>query len=140
MDSKAQFTCNIVSLEQQLFSGEVIAARVPAALGQMSIYRGHCALLSAIPAGTVELQVTAQTEQFFFVSGGYLEVQADSVTILADTALRAEDIDQQQAEMARDRARQALAEGSVDIDYLQVLKQLNQSLARLRTLQELRRR
>ena len=97
----ATFQCEIVSAEESLFSGAITSLSVRGTIGELGITPGHAPLLTGINPGAVTLQMEDGNEQVYFASGGYLEVQPGFVTLLADTALRAEDLDEAQAEEAR---------------------------------------
>ncbi len=107
-------------------------------MGELGVYPGHAPLLTNLAAGQVRLKSPEGQEQVFFVSGGILEVQPDIVTILADTAARAEDVDEAAAVEARDRARTALANQKTEMDYSHTLAELAQALAQIRAIQALR--
>ena len=90
----ATFQCEIVSAEESLFSGAITSLSVRGTIGELGITPGHAPLLTGINPGAVTLQMEDGNEQVYFASGGYLEVQPGFVTLLADTALRAEDLDE----------------------------------------------
>ena len=103
---------DIVSAEEEIWSGEGVMVFAPAAMGEIGIAPQHAPLLTRLKAGEVRVQQESGEEQFFYVSGGLLEVQGHIVTVLSDTALRAKDLDESKALDAQKRAEQALADRS----------------------------
>lgn len=131
---------DIVSAEAEIFSGKAEMVFAPAEMGEVGIAPRHAPLLTRLKPGTVRIKTPEGEEQFFYVSGGMLEVQPHVVTVLADTALRARDIDQAAAEEARRRAEDALAARKADFDYAKAQAELAQAIAQLRTVEDLRRK
>jgi F-type H+-transporting ATPase subunit epsilon len=129
---------DIVSAEAEIFSGTATMIFAPAEMGEIGIAPRHAPLLTRLNPGEVRVQTDSGEEQSFFVSGGMLEVQPHVVTVLADTAIRAADIDEAQALEARERAEKMLADKSADIDYAKAQAELAQSVAQLRAIQKLR--
>ncbi|HSW52958.1 MAG TPA: F0F1 ATP synthase subunit epsilon [Sulfuricaulis sp.] len=130
---------DIVSAEKEIFSG--LAEMLVATLvnGEVGILPRHTPLLARMKAG--EVRVKTPTEELsFYVSGGLLEVQPHVVTVLADTALRARDIDEAAALKAKERAEEALRNRQVDIDYAKAQAELAEAIAQLRAIQKLRDR
>jgi F-type H+-transporting ATPase subunit epsilon len=125
---------DIVSAEQAIFSGRAKVVVISAEDGELGIYPGHAQLLSAIKPGHVRLIDKDSSEKHYYVSGGFIEVQPDVVTILADTVLRAEDIDEGRALEAKERAEQILASGKKLDNYHAVLIELTKALAKLQVL------
>jgi len=134
------FHCDIVSAEKEIFSGRVTMLSATGSIGELGIMPGHAPLLTGIRPGPVRLQLDSGEEEVFFASGGFLEVQPGVVTILADTALRAEDIDEASAVEAQQEAERALAEQTADIEFSAATAMLAEATARQRTLAELRKR
>ena len=134
------FHCDIVSAEKEIFSGRVTMLSATGSIGELGIMPGHAPLLTGIRPGPVRLQLDSGEEEVFFASGGFLEVQPGVVTILADTALRAEDIDEASAVEAQEQAERALAEQTADIEFSAATAMLAEATARQRTLAELRKR
>lgn len=132
--------CDIVSAEKEIFSGRVTLVSVTGSAGELGILPGHTPLLTGIAPGPVKLALENGEEEVFFASGGFLEVQPDVVTVLADTAARAEDLDEAAAQAAREAAEHDLAERAGDIDYSVAAAQLAEASARQRTIEELRKR
>lgn len=129
---------DIVSAEGEIYSGPAEMVFVPAKEGELGITPRHAPLLALLKAGEVRVK-NADAEQSIFVGGGALEIQPNRVTILADTATRAKDLDEAAALEARRRAEEALA-GSIDkIDQARALAELAQAAAQLKMLEKLRK-
>jgi F-type H+-transporting ATPase subunit epsilon len=131
--------CDIVSAEKQLFSGLVTQVSVSGVDGELGIMPGHAPLLTHLKPAPVRIFKEDGSEEVFYASGGFLEVQPRLITILADAAERAEDVDQAAAEEARQRALEILEGKNSDLDYSRASAQLAQATARLRTIEELKR-
>ena len=136
----ATMHCEIVSAEKELFSGEIKMLSARGTVGELGIMPGHAPLLAGIQAGTVILRLEDDSEEIFFASGGFLEIQPGFVTVLADVAARAEDIDEAQAEEARLAAEKEQSEAAAAQDSSMVAARLAEAVAQLRVLEELRRR
>ena len=132
--------CDIVSAEKEIFSGRVTMVIANGTVGELGIMPGHAPLLTGIRSGPVRLKFDNGEEEVFFASGGYLEVQPSVVTVLADTALRADDVDEAAALHAKEQAERALADRQSDFDFSLAAAQLAEASARLRTLEELKKR
>lgn len=130
--------CDIVSAEDAIFSGLVEIVVASGANGELGILPGHAALMTKLEPGPVRVKKQNGEEEIFYVSGGFLEVQPNSVTVLADTALRADNIDEAAALEAKKHAEQALENQSGDFDYSRAASQLAESIAQIRTLQQIR--
>ena len=131
---------DIVSAEAEIFSGTATMVFAPAEMGEVGIAPRHAPLLTRLKAGEVRVQLQEGEELSFFVSGGMLEVQPHVVTVLSDTAIRADDLDEAQALEAKERAEQMLADKSADIDYAKAQAELAQSMAQLAAIKKLRER
>ena len=129
---------DIVSAEAEIFSGTVTMVFAPAEMGEVGIAPRHAPLLTRLKPGEIRIQLADGSEQSFFVSGGMLEVQPHVVTVLADTAIRAHDLDEAAAVEAKERAERMLADKHADIDYAKAQAELAQSIAQLRAIQKLR--
>jgi F-type H+-transporting ATPase subunit epsilon len=132
--------CDIVSAEREIFSGLVEMVIATGSLGEIGIAYGHAPLLTGIKPGPVRVIKQGGIEEIYFVTGGFLEVQPYHVTVLADTALRADDMDEAAALEAQELARHQLAEQSSEIDFQRAAAQLAEAAAQLRTLQAIRRK
>ncbi|MBP6382790.1 MAG: F0F1 ATP synthase subunit epsilon [Pseudomonadales bacterium] len=132
--------CDIVSAEKAIFSGLVELVVAHGSLGDLGIAHGHAPLLTELKPGPVRVITQSGEEQIFYVSGGFLEVQASTVTVLADTAVRAHDIDEAAAVEAQKAAEAALANQHGEFDYGRAAAQLAEAAAQLRTIQGLRKK
>jgi F-type H+-transporting ATPase subunit epsilon len=131
---------DIVSAEREIFSGEAEMVFAPAILGEVGIAPGHASMLSRLGPGEVRLRLANSEESSFYVSGGLLEVQPKVVTILSDTAERAEDLDESLVLKAKEAAEIALADTDATIDYAKARVELAETIAQLQTIQRLRGR
>jgi F-type H+-transporting ATPase subunit epsilon len=131
---------DIVSAEKEIFSGLAEMVFAPAELGEVGITPRHAPLISRLKPGEVRVKVNDKESYPFYVSGGILEVQPHVVTILADTAIRAKDINEAAALEAKHRAEEALADKNSKIDYATAQAQLLEAMMQLRTLDRLRKR
>ena len=138
MNSTVQ--CNIVSADESLFSGSVTMVIATGSLGEMGITPGHAPLLSDLNPGPVRLSKGGGEEEIYYLSGGYIEVQPTSVSILADKAVRAGDIDEAAASEALKLAEQTISNQSSEIDYSKAAAQLAEATAQLRTVDKLRKK
>ena len=131
--------CSIVSAEQEIFSGLVQMVVANGTLGELGIFPGHTPLLTGVMPGPVRLKLESGEEEVFFASGGFLEVQPTAITILADTALRADDIDEAAAKAAQQKAEKELADTRSDIDFGRVQADIQETAAMLRTIRKFRK-
>ncbi|WP_301098541.1 F0F1 ATP synthase subunit epsilon [Otariodibacter sp.] len=104
----SQFELTVVSAEKEIFSGQVTSVRVSGIDGELGVYAGHTPLLTAIKPGMVKYNFADGKEEFIYVSGGFLEVQPTIVTVLADTAIRGEELDEQRILAAKRKAEDKL--------------------------------
>lgn len=132
--------CDIVSANESLFSGLVEMVVATGSLGELGINPGHAPLLSDLKPGPVRLVKQDGGEELYYLSGGYLEVQPNSISILADTAVRANDIDEAAAAEAVKAAEQQLANQQGEIEYSKAATMLAEATAQLRTVQNLRKK
>jgi F-type H+-transporting ATPase subunit epsilon len=130
--------CSIVSAEQEIFSGLVEMVVASGTLGELGILPGHAPLLSGIKPGPVKLVLEGGDEEIFFASGGFIEVQPTAVTILADTAIRADNIDEAAAAEAEQKAQAELNDQRADVDFARVNADLQEQAAMLRTVRKMR--
>ncbi|MDD1626378.1 MAG: F0F1 ATP synthase subunit epsilon [Methylococcaceae bacterium] len=131
---------DIVSAEKEIFSGIAEMIFAPAELGELGISPRHAPLITKLNPGEVRVKVSDNESYAFFISGGILEVQPHLVTILADTAIRAKDIDEAVVLDSKAKAEEALTDKSGKIDYATAQAQLAQAIMQLRTLDRLRKR
>ena len=132
--------CDIVSAEESMFEGKVEFISLTGTLGELGIYPGHTPLLSEVKPGPVRLRMESGEEDIFYVSGGFLEVQPHKVILMADTALRAADLNEASAEEASRQAEQAMADRSSEFEYSRAAGQLAEAAAQLRTLRQIRQK
>ena len=130
---------HIVSAEHEVYSGQANVVYASAMMGEVGIYVRHAPLLTTLKPGSVRVCLEGEEDQHFFVSGGILEVQPDMVTVLADTSLRGEDIDEAQAKVAKDRAEEALQSKLTVDETARSLAELAEATAQLRMIEELRK-
>ena len=132
--------CDIASAEERIFSGRVEFLVAAGSLGDLGIYPGHAPLLTELIPGPVRVKKQNGEEEIYYVSGGYLEVQPGTVTVLADTAVRAQNLDEAAAEQARQEAESAILRQNAEIEYSRAAAQLAEAAAQIRTLQQLRKK
>ena len=132
---------NIVSAEQAIFSGEAEMVIAPGEAGELGILPQHAPLLTRIKPGTVKVKLVGKDEEeVIYVSGGILEAQPKAVTILADTSIRAHDLDEAKVLAAKQAAEEALANRATGQDRALVVAELAQLAAQLQSIQKLRKR
>ena len=131
--------CDIVSAEEEIFHGEAQLVVATGEEGELGIAPRHAALITRLKPGQVRVHLPNGEEQFFYVSGGILEVQPNVVTVLADTALRAKDLDEAAARRAKEEAERMLANRTDALEVAQAQVQLSQAVAQLQALERLRR-
>ncbi len=131
---------DIVSAESAVFSGEVEMVFAPAIMGEVGILPRHTPMLTRLRPGEVRLKLPGGEEEFFYVSGGMLEVQPQTVTILSDTGLRAKDIDEAAAMEAKQRAERALQDQTSEFEYAQAERELAEAMAQLQAISRLRKK
>ena len=130
---------DIVSAEALIFSGDISFLEVTGESGELGIHPGHMALLTGIKPGQVKVQhADAGNEEIFYISGGMLEVQPESVTVLADTVVRADDIDEAAASVAKERAEGILNTTKSGLEHDKALAELAEATAQLRAISSLR--
>ncbi|MDF1628484.1 MAG: F0F1 ATP synthase subunit epsilon [Alcanivoracaceae bacterium] len=133
--------CDIVSAEQQIYSGRVEMIVAAGVEGDLGILPGHAPLLTRLKPGPVRIiKKQQEDEELYYVTGGFLEVQPDVITILADTAMRAEDMDAVAAENAKQQAKEALEGQHSEMDYSRAAAQLVEALGQLRTIEQLKKK
>ena len=131
---------DVVSAEQEIFSGLAEVVIVPAQMGEVGIYPRHAPMITKIKPGSVRIRVPEQAEdELIYVSGGMLEVQPSIITILADTAIRGADLDEAKALEAKVRAEEAMKDKSSKIDYAKAQAELAESLAQIAAIEKIRK-
>ena len=131
--------CDIVSAHEEIFSGEVAMVFATGIAGELGISPRHAPLITQLKPGPVRVQDATGEEQFYFVSGGIIEVQPHVVTVMADTAMRGEDLDQAAAEAAKAEAERALADRTGDMEIAEAQAKLLEAVAQLQAMERLRK-
>jgi len=134
------FHLDIVSAEKSIFSGTVDSLVASGELGELGIVPGHAPLLTSLKPGTVKVTDHDGNVEHYYVSGGTLEVQPHITTILADTAARADDVDEAAAIAAKEAAEAAMADQNSEIEYAEAAVELAEAVAQLRTIQQIRKK
>ena len=131
--------CDIVSAQAEIFHGEATMIIASGEAGELGIAPRHAPLITRLKPGQLRIITASGEEQFFYVSGGILEVQPQVVTVLTDTAVRAKDLDEVAAKRAKDEAERALADRTEKVEVAQAEVQLAQAVAQLQAIERLRR-
>ena len=134
------FHLDIVSAEDSIYSGAVEFLVAPAQMGEIGIYPRHTPLLTRIKSGMVKIKAQLSEEEFIYVSGGMVEVQPDTVTILADTAIRSHDLDEAKALESKRAAEDAIKNRESELDYVKAQAELIEAMAQLAAIDKLRKR
>jgi F-type H+-transporting ATPase subunit epsilon len=129
---------DVVSAEEQIFSGQAEFVALPGEAGELGIYPRHTPLITRIRPGAVRIQVAGGGEEFVFVAGGILEVQPTGVTVLADTAIRGGDLDEAKALEAKKQAEELMLNKESKIDYAKAQAEMAAAIAQLAAIQKLR--
>ena len=130
---------DVVSAEEQIFSGEAEFVALPGESGELGIYPMHTPLITRIRPGAVRIKVAGRDdEEFVFVAGGILEVQPKGVTVLADTAIRGADLDEAKAQDAKRKAEELMVNKESAIDYAKAQAELAAAIAQLAAIAKLR--
>ena len=130
---------DIVSAEGEIFSGEASMVFAPAVMGEIGIAPRHAPLLTTLKPGEVRVQIPGGEEQFFYVGGGAIEIQPHLVTVLADTALRAKDLDEAAALQAKQRAEEALKNRTDKMDLAEAQAELARAVMQVKMIEKLRK-
>lgn len=131
---------DIVSAEQEIFSGVVEMVIATGELGEIGVVPGHAPLLTVLKPGEIRITRQGGAQEIYYVSGGMLEVQPHYVTVLADTVERAEEIDEAAALAAKARAEEAIANKGAELDYSRAASELARAVAQIRAIQKLRKK
>jgi F-type H+-transporting ATPase subunit epsilon len=132
--------CDIVSAQEQIWSGQAAQVFATGVSGDLGIYPRHTPLITQLKPGPVRVVDAQGEEQFFFVGGGIIEVQPHMVTVLADTAVRAKDLDAAAAQRAKEEAERILAQRTGDMEVAEAQSKLAEAVAQLQALEQLRRK
>jgi len=136
----ATIRVDVVSAEQSIFSGKAKFVSLPGESGELGILHGHTPLITRIRPGSVRIEKEDGDEEFVFVAGGYLEVQPESVIVLADTAIRGHDLDEAKAAEAKKRAEEAMENRAGDFDIAHAQSELALAAAQLAAIARFRRK
>ena len=131
---------DIVSAEDEIFSGQATMLFAPAVMGEVGVMPRHAPLLTKIKPGEVRVITPDEQELMYYVSGSMLEILPSGVTVLADTALRADDIDEAAALEAKERAEKQLADRKDDIDYATAEAELAEAIAQIQTIKRIKKK
>ena len=132
--------CDIVSAEAEIFSGLVEMVIAHGNLGDLGIAPGHAPLITDLKPGPIRLVKQGGEQEVYYISGGFLEVQPNMVKVLADTVLRASDLDEAAAQESLKAAEKALHEKGAEFDYSAASARLAEAAAQLRTVQQIRKK
>ena len=136
--SEKTIRLDIVSAEEELFSADVQMVFAPATMGEVGVSPQHTPLMTKLKAGDVRAQISDTKTKTFFISGGLLEIQPNSVTILSDTAIREDDLDEERAKQAESKAREAMENSGSDMDLVKAKTELAQAAAQLKLIKKLK--
>ncbi len=136
----ATIKVDIVSAEEQVFSGQAKFVALPGIAGELGVLPGHAPLITRIRPGAVRIELEDGKEELVFVAGGFLEIQPGVVTVLADTAIRGQDLDETKAEQARREAEEMLRNITSDLEYATAQAELANANAQLAAIRRLRGR
>jgi F-type H+-transporting ATPase subunit epsilon len=131
---------DVVSAEEQIFSGEATFVALPGEAGELGIKPRHTPLITRIKPGAVRIETVGGGEEFVFVAGGILEVQPGTVTVLADTAIRGKDLDEAKAESAKNAAKEAMDNAKTDIDFAKAQGEFAAMAAQIAAIRKFRRK
>lgn len=131
---------DIVSAEAQIFSGVAEYVVATGSLGELGIWPRHSPLLTSLKPGPIRIVKPGEEEEVFYISGGVLEVQPHMITVLADTVVRAGDLDEAAALEAKERAESALHDRQTELDYAKATAELAQAVAQLQAIRKLKKK
>jgi len=132
---------DVVSAEESIFSGEAEFVAAPAQMGEVGIYPHHAPMITPIKPGALRIKLADKNEeQLIYISGGILEVQPSVVTVLADTAIRGNDLDEAQANAAKKAAEEVMKNRASDVDYAKAQAELAEAIAQIQAIQKLRQK
>lgn len=130
--------CNVVSAEKKLFDGRIELLVASGVMGELGILPGHAPLLTELKPGTIKLTKQGGEQEVLYVSSGFLEVQSSIVTVLADSAERAANLDEAEAQKALEEARRAISDKGSEMDFAQASVHLAQATARISAIKQLK--
>jgi F-type H+-transporting ATPase subunit epsilon len=131
---------DVVSAHESIFSGEARFVVLPGEAGELGIYPRHTPLITRVKPGSVRIEMTDGREEFVFIAGGILEVQPNRVTVLSDTAIRGQDLDEQKAREAKQAAEEALKNARSEIDLAKAQSELAVMAAQIAALRKYRQK
>jgi len=137
---KHTIQCDIVSAQEEIFSGDASMIFATGSMGELGISPRHAPLITQLKPGPVRVQQADGEEAFFFVGGGILEVMPHLVTVLADTAVRADDLDEAAAVRAKEEAERELQNQTGEMEIAEAQAQLLEAVAQIRALEQIRKR
>ncbi len=132
--------CDIVSAHEEIYSGDAVMIFATGVVGELGISPRHAPLITQLKPGPVRVQQPDGEEVFFFVGGGILEIQPHIVTVLADTAVRADDLDEAAAVRAKEEAERELQDRTGEMEVAEAQAKLADAIAQLQALERLRKR
>jgi F-type H+-transporting ATPase subunit epsilon len=131
---------DVVSAEEEIFSGEAEFIVAPASAGEVGVYPHHAPMITTIKSGALRIKLPdTKEETLIFISGGMLEVQPGLVTVLADTAIRGHDLDEAKAIAAKEAAEEVMKNKASDIDYAKAQAELTKAVAQIQAIKRLRK-
>lgn len=131
---------DVVSAEENIFSGEAEFVVAPAGGGEVGIYPNHTPMITTIKPGALRIKQSTEAEEtLIFVSGGMLEVQPGMITVLADTAIRGADLDEAKANAVKEAAEEAMKNRTSDMDYAKAQAELAEAVAQIQAIQKMRK-
>jgi F-type H+-transporting ATPase subunit epsilon len=131
---------DVVSAEEEIFSGQAEFIAAPASAGEVGVYPHHAPMITTIKPGALRIKLPDTAEEtLIFISGGMLEVQPGLVTVLADTAIRGHDLDEAKAIAAKEAAEEAMKNKASDMDYAKAQAELAEAVAQIQAIQKLRK-
>jgi len=131
---------DVVSAEEEIFSGEAEFIAAPASAGEVGVYPHHAPMITTIKPGALRIKLPdTKEETLIFISGGMLEVQPGLVTVLADTAIRGHDLDEAKAIAAKEAAEEAMKNKASDMDYAKAQAELTEAVAQIQAIKRLRK-
>src|SRR3982750_3201039 len=140
VDTTHTIHVDVVSAEEQIFSGEARFVALPGEAGELGIFPRHTPLITRVKPGSVRIEKADGTEEFIFVAGGILEVQPNRVTVLSDTAIRGKDLDEEKANEGRKHAEEALRNANTESDLAKAQSELAVMAAQIAALRKYRQK
>jgi F-type H+-transporting ATPase subunit epsilon len=131
---------DIVSAEREIFSGQAAMVFLTGEMGELGIVPGHAPLVTSLKPGNIRALLPNDEEEVFYFNGGMVEIQPFIVTVLADTVVRARDIDEAAAIQAKERAEQLLTKKLTEVDFARATAELAEAIAQIRAIQQLKKR